>query len=127
MRVCFSFPRVPGTVSCMNPRIASMFLLAGASAAPAAGQLAAPNAAGVRAGHIHLYVSDVAAQQKFWTVMGGVPVANEKLQMIQFPGVFILVRRGETKGGTVGSIVNHFGFVWKDLPAEKAKWNAEGY
>lgn len=111
----------------MNPTIALAFLLAAALAAPAAGQLAAPNAAGVSLGHIHLYVSDVPAQQKFWAAMGGVPVANQRLEMIQIPGVFILLRRGETKGGTVGSIVNHLGFVWKDLPAAKAKWQADGY
>ena len=115
--------RVPPTAS---PTVASVFLLT-ALAMPAAGQLAAPNAAGVSLGHIHLYVSDVAAQQKFWATMGGVPVANQRLEMIQFPGVFILLRRGETKGGTVGSIVNHIGFVWKDLPAAKAKWQAAGY
>ena len=111
----------------MKPMVASVFLLVMALAIPAAGQLAPPNAAGVRPGHIHLYVSDVAAQQKFWATIGGVPVANQRLEMIQFPGVFILLRRGETKGGTVGSIVNHLGFVWKDLPAAKAKWQAAGY
>jgi catechol 2,3-dioxygenase-like lactoylglutathione lyase family enzyme len=47
--------------------------------------------------------------------------------MIQFPGVFILLRRGATNGGTDGSIVNHIGFVWKDLPAAMAKWQAAGY
>ena len=111
----------------MKLTIASVFLLAAAVATPAAGQLTAPNAAGVSLGHIHLYVSDVAAQQKFWATMGGLPVANQKLEMIQFPGVFILLRRSDTKGGTVGSIVNHLGFVWRDLPAAKAKWQAAGY
>src|SRR5687768_2037711 len=111
----------------MKPTIAFAVLLAVAPAIPAAGQLAAPNAAGVSLGHIHLYVSDVAAQQKFWVTMGGMPVANQKLEMIQFPGVFILLRRADTKGGTVGSIVNHLGFVWKDLPAAKAKWQVAGY
>src|SRR3954463_10286588 len=111
----------------MKPTIAFVFLLAMAAAMPATAQLTAPNQAGVRLGHIHLYVSDVAAQQKFWATLGGVPTANQRLEMIQFPGVFILLRRGETKGGTVGSIVNHLGFVWKDLPAAKAKWQAAGY
>jgi catechol 2,3-dioxygenase-like lactoylglutathione lyase family enzyme len=111
----------------MKARITLVFLLAATFAMPAAGQLAAPNAAGVTLGHIHLLVSDVPAQQKFWATLGGVPVANQRLEMIQFPGVFILVRRAETKGGTVGSIVNHIGFVWKDLPAAKAKWQAAGY
>jgi catechol 2,3-dioxygenase-like lactoylglutathione lyase family enzyme len=112
----------------MKSTLAFVVLLALAYTMPAAGQLAAPNAAGVRAGHIHLYVSDLAAQQKFWATMGGVAMANQRLQMIQFPGVFILLRGGaQTSGGTVGSIVNHLGFVWKDLPAAKAKWQAEGY
>jgi len=111
----------------MKAMIASVFLLAVVFTMSAAGQLAGPNAAGVSLGHIHLYVSDVSAQQKFWAAMGGLPVANQRLEMIQFPGVFILLRRGETKGGTVGSIVNHIGFVWKDLPAAIAKWQAAGY
>lgn len=110
----------------MKPIVALVALLLIASAAPAAGQLAAPNAAGVTLGHLHLYVSDVPAQQKFWAAMGGIPTANQRLEMIQLPGVFILLRRGETKGGTAGSIVNHLGFVWKDLPAAKAKWQAAG-
>jgi catechol 2,3-dioxygenase-like lactoylglutathione lyase family enzyme len=111
----------------MKAKIAFVSFLAVAFAMPAAAQLAPPNAAGVSAGHIHLYVSDVPAQQKFWATMGGVATANERLEMIQFPGVFILLRRATTNGGTVGSIVNHLGFVWKDLPAAKAKWQAEGY
>ena len=111
----------------MNATIASMFLLAAALTIPAAGQLAVPNDAGVSLGHIHLYVSDVAEHQKFWATMGGVPVMNQKLAMIQFPGVFILVRKAETKGGMVGSVVNHFGFVWKDLPAAMARWQTAGY
>ena len=112
----------------MKSTIASFLLLATAFTMPAtAGQLAAPNAAGVSLGHIHLYVSDVPAQQKFWATLGGVPIANQKLEMIQIPGVFILLRRADTKGGTVGSIVNHIGFVWKDLPAAMAKWQAAGY
>jgi catechol 2,3-dioxygenase-like lactoylglutathione lyase family enzyme len=112
----------------MKLTIAPGFLLAMALATPAAAQLAAPNAAGVRPGHIHLYVSDVAAQQKFWATLGGVPTANQRLQMIQVPGVYILLRGGgNTTGGTVGSIVNHLGFAFKDLPAQKAKWQAAGY
>jgi predicted enzyme related to lactoylglutathione lyase len=111
----------------MKFTIASVFLLALVFTTPAAAQLAAPNAAGISAGHIHLVVSDVPAQQKFWATLGGVATANQKLEMIQFPGIFVLVRRGDTKGGTVGSIMNHLAFVWKDLSAAKAKWQAAGY
>ncbi len=111
----------------MKSTILSACLLVAGLAMPVSGQLSPPNAAGVSLGHLHLYVTDVAAQQKFWTTLGGIPTANQRLEMIQFPGVFILVRRGDIKGGTVGSIVNHISFVWKDLPAAKAKWDAAGY
>ena len=111
----------------MYTRIESVFLLVAALTIPAAGQLAPPNAAGVSVGHVHLYVTDTDAHQKFWTLLGGIPVANQRLQMIQFPGVMILYRKAEIHGGTAGSIVNHLGFSFKDLPAEMAKWKAAGY
>lgn len=111
----------------MNVRTGFRFLLAAALALPAFGQLAAPNAAGVSVGHMHIYVTDTDAHQKFWTLLGGVPVANQRLQMIQFPGVMILYRKAQINGGTVGSIVNHLGFAFKDLPAEMAKWKAAGF
>jgi len=58
-------------------------------ALPLRAQLAAPNAAGVGLGQIHLIVKDVAAERRFFIeMMGGTPVDNEKISMIQFPGVF---------------------------------------
>ena len=111
----------------INPRIASVFVLAGAFMTHAAGQLAAPNAAGVSAGHMHLYVNDVDAQKKFWATLGAVTVMNQRLEMMQIPGVFILVRKAEIKGGTAGSIVNHLGLAFRDLSSEMAKWKAAGY
>src|ERR1019366_2910648 len=94
---------------------------------PAFGQLAPPNDAGVTLGHIHLLVKDVAAQQHFWTeIMGGKLVRNQKLEMIQFPGVYISLRQGEPTAPPAGSIVDHFGLVYKDLPVWLAKWKAAG-
>jgi len=107
----------------MTIRCVSLILML---AATVFGQLPPKNATGVSTGHIHLYVNDVAAQQSFWATLGGIPVANGRLEMIQFPGVFILVRKAETSGGPEGSIVNHFGMAWKDLPAAQAKWKAAG-
>ena len=94
---------------------------------PALAQLAAPNEAGVTMGHVHLYVRDVAAKQRFFTgMLGGVAVANQKLDMVRFPGAYIILRQAEPIGMPQGSIVNHFGFVWKDLPTWLAKWRAAG-
>jgi len=97
-------------------------------AIPVSAQLAAPNDMGVAMGHIHLYTSDPAAQQAFFVALGGKPMNNEKLQMIEFPGVFIVLRKSEmSKGGTVGSTVNHFGFFMKSVPDTVAKMKAAGY
>jgi catechol 2,3-dioxygenase-like lactoylglutathione lyase family enzyme len=94
---------------------------------PAFAQLAPFNDAGVTLGHIHLLVKDVDAQKRFWTaMMDGTPVMNEQLAMIEFPGVYILFRQGEATAPPAGSIVDHFGLVFKDLPASLAKWKANG-
>jgi catechol 2,3-dioxygenase-like lactoylglutathione lyase family enzyme len=108
----------------MNLRI--LFACAALGSAPLAAQLVAPNAAGDAIGHIHLNVKDVDAHLSFWTRVGGTPVNNEKLQMIQFPGIYIILRKQDSTGGTLGSVINHFGFHVKDFDASVAKWKAAG-
>jgi catechol 2,3-dioxygenase-like lactoylglutathione lyase family enzyme len=94
--------------------------------APAFAQLAAPNAAGVAIGHVHLNASDVDAQVKFWTQIGGKIVQREKITMAQFPGIYILIRKQDYSGGSVGSTINHFGFYVRDFEPSVAKWKAAG-
>jgi catechol 2,3-dioxygenase-like lactoylglutathione lyase family enzyme len=89
-------------------------------------QLLPPNGAGDAIGHIHLNVRDMEAQQRFWTAVGGTLVHNEKLIMVQFPGIYIVLRKQDSTGGTVGSRVNHFGFHVKDIDESVAKWKAAG-
>lgn len=109
----------------MNAR--ALLAFAVVAAAPLPAQLAAPNAEGISLGHIHLAVKNVDAQKQFWTgMMGGTLVKNGPLELIQFPGVFIMFRQADPAGPPEGSIVNHFGFVVKDLPAELAKWKGGG-
>ncbi|MGE0406785.1 MAG: VOC family protein, partial [Candidatus Korobacteraceae bacterium] len=93
---------------------------------PAMAQLAEPNQIGVTMGHIHLAVRDVDAHKQFWTTVGGTLVKNGPLDLIQFPGMFILLSKAEPSGPPAGSIVNHFGFTVKDWPASLAKWKAAG-
>jgi len=107
----------------MNAQL--FFSVAVFGAAPLLAQLASPNAEGVAMGHIHLAVRDVDAQKAFWTgIMGGTLVKNGPLEMIQFPGAFILLRKAEQPDPPAGSVVNHFGFVVNDMPAALAKWRA---
>jgi len=92
---------------------------------PALAQVAPPNAAGVALGHIHLLVKDVDAERRFFIdMMGGIPVENDKISMIQLPGVFVIISQGEPSGPSAGSTVNHFGVVLKDVAAYTAKWEA---
>lgn len=90
-------------------------------------QLAPPNDLGVALGHIHLTVKNVDAQKEFWTTgLGGAAVSNGPLSLIQFPGVFIMLRQADASGPPAGSIVNHFGLVYKDLAGARARWKAAG-
>jgi catechol 2,3-dioxygenase-like lactoylglutathione lyase family enzyme len=95
-------------------------------AVAASAQLSAPNADGVAMGHIHLTVRDIDASKSFFTLLGGTLVANGPLQLIEFPGVYVMLRKGEPSGGSVGSTVNHFGFQVKNMQNWLPKWQAAG-
>ena len=89
-------------------------------------QLAAPGDSGVVMGHLHLTVKDLDAQRAFWAALGGTPVQNGALALIQLPGTFVMLRQGTPAGGTVDSTVNHVGFLVKDIQPWIAKWQAAG-
>ena len=96
------------------------------AASPASAQLAAPNAIGAAIGHVHINAADVDAQVRFWTAVGGKVIQREKLTMIQFPGIYVLLRKQDSSGGTDGSTVNHFGFSVREFDASVASWKAAG-
>ena len=110
----------------MKKQFLMIVILAAMLATPAFAQLAPPNAMGVSIGHVHINASDVEAQQKFWTAVGGKIVNREKLVYAEFPGIFVLLRKMDYTGGSVGSTINHFGFFVKDFDAAVAKWKAAG-
>jgi catechol 2,3-dioxygenase-like lactoylglutathione lyase family enzyme len=89
-------------------------------------QVAAPNEAGVSMGHVHLVVQDLEAGKKFWTAMGGTHGTLGANEVFRFPGVLILVRKGDPSGGSVGSLVNHIGFWVANIQESVARWNAAG-
>ena len=107
--------------------LAAAVSLALVSSTPALAQLAPPNDIGVALGHIHVAVKDVEAQKQFWTTMlGGTLVTNGPLTLIQFPGVFVMLRQAEAAEPPAGSVIDHFGLVYKDLAAARARWKAAG-
>jgi hypothetical protein len=108
-------------------RIGTLCTIALLTAASLPAQLTAPNAAGVTLGHIHLIVKDVGAQTRFLVdMLGGTVVMNDKLTEIQFPGVYILLRQGDSIGPNETAVLDHFGFIIRDLPPLIEKWKAAG-
>src|SRR2546423_15638732 len=89
------------------------------------GQLPAPNENGVAMGHLHLNVKDVEESKKFWVdQLGATPVKLGNNEVMKFPGVLVFLRKAETSGGTEGSVVNHIGFLVRDLDTCLTKWKA---
>jgi catechol 2,3-dioxygenase-like lactoylglutathione lyase family enzyme len=106
-------------------RLAFLTALALLGASSARAQLVMPNQIGLTMGHVHLLVKDVDAQKKFFIdTLGGTLVKNGPLELIQFPGGFVMLRQGDASGPPAGTIVNHFGLTVKDMPAALAKWKA---
>jgi len=107
--------------------VAAVCSLACACSTPAFAQLAPPNDIGVALGHIHLAVKDVEAQKPFWTTMlGGTLVTNGPLTLIQFSGIFVMLRQADAPAPAAGSVADHFGLVYQDLAAARARWKAAG-
>jgi catechol 2,3-dioxygenase-like lactoylglutathione lyase family enzyme len=88
-------------------------------------QLPAPNAAGVAMGHLHLNVKDVEAAKSFFVdQLGATSVKLGSSEVMKFPGALVFLRKAEPTGGTEGSVVNHIGFLVRDLDPYVAKWKA---
>ena len=104
-------------------------LLFALSAATLSAQLAPPNASGISLGHVHLMVADPEAQKKLWVDLLGAEVTHMgSLEMLKLPGIFVIVGKARTAPteGSVGSTVNHFGFLVKSYAGMKAKLAAAG-
>lgn len=112
----------------MAMRTRAFFVLSLMAGASLHAELFPPNEAGVTMGHVHMIVKDVDVATRFWVDMiGGKVVTNGKIREIEFPGVYLLLRQGDATGPAAGSVVEHFGFVVKDLPPLLVKWKANGY
>jgi catechol 2,3-dioxygenase-like lactoylglutathione lyase family enzyme len=61
-------------------------------------------------GHLHYHVRDVEANKRFWISLGGTAVTIAGEPAIKFPDVFVVLTKGESSGGTDGSVVNHVAF-----------------
>lgn len=96
------------------------------SATSVRAQLSTPNASGIAAGHVHVNATDIGAHSRFWTQLGGKVVQRDKLTMVEFPGIYIILRKQDPTGGSIGSSVNHIGFHVKDFKNSVSKWVGAG-
>ena len=98
------------------------------TAGTAAAQSAPFNQVGVTMGHWHIASKDVEANKKLFLAMGGKLYMPGGNPLIMFPGLFINLNLGTEKGdgATVGSVVNHVGFIVNDVQQRVAQWKAAG-
>ena len=97
-------------------------------AGTAAAQPAPVNQAGVTMGHWHIASKDVEANKKLFVAMGGKLFMPGGQPLIMFPGLYISLVLGNEKGegGSVGSVVNHVGFIVDNVQKRVAEWKAKG-
>ena len=112
----------------MRVLIAALWLASMLATGTAAAQLAPFNEVGVTMGHWHFASRDVQANKKIFVAMGGTPISNGANETVVFPGIRINLSLGDAPGSgeSVGSVVNHVGFIVKNVQEQVAKWKANG-
>jgi hypothetical protein len=83
------------------------------TATGALAQIRQPNAAGVAMGHLHYFVDDVAANRDFWVSLGGTAVPFAAGEIVEMPGVSILISELEADSGS--SSIDHVAFRVQSL------------
>ena len=96
-------------------------------AAPALGQLAVPNAAGMTYGHVHLNVSDLELHKQIWVDhFGGVMVQKGALTAVRLPNLLVALTARAPTMGTRDTLMDHFGFKVRNMASFLQKWRAAG-
>lgn len=79
-------------------------------------QVVAPNAAGVSMGHLHFYVADVEANQKFWVSLGATVGNNLGMsRVLKLPGTVIVLTPSDKREPGDGSSIGHMAFRVKSF------------
>jgi catechol 2,3-dioxygenase-like lactoylglutathione lyase family enzyme len=90
-------------------------------------QLAPPNEAGMRMGHVHFNVRDVEAQKKFWvSQVGAKAIRVGKAEGVEIPGLIVLFRKQEPTGTVAGGVIDHLGLKVRKLDELMARFKAAG-
>jgi catechol 2,3-dioxygenase-like lactoylglutathione lyase family enzyme len=109
----------------MRRLISAVSLIASLTAGAAWAQPYRPNDAGVTMGHWHLNSRDVEANKKIFLALGGTAIKGGDFEIVRFPGVnvYLNLRAGTpaATGGTVGTVINHVGFLVPNVQEAVAK------
>jgi catechol 2,3-dioxygenase-like lactoylglutathione lyase family enzyme len=82
----------------------------------------------IQMGHIHLNVSDVEAQTKFWVgQFDAIPIRREGLVGVKVPGMLILFNRVAPTHLSDQTVLDHFGFKVRSRAEMVASCRAGGY
>lgn len=96
-------------------------------AIPGQAQLAAPNAAGMTYGHVHLNVADPVMHRALWIEhFGGDEFDRGIISGVKYPGMILVLSEREPTGGSQGTVMDHFGFKVRDIEPMVEKWRAAG-
>jgi catechol 2,3-dioxygenase-like lactoylglutathione lyase family enzyme len=71
-------------------------------------------------------VQDVDANRRFWLALGGTTVRAGGEDAIQFPGLLVVVTKGNGSGSSEGSVLNHVAFRVRSLSMTLAALQAAG-
>src|ERR1700758_3904846 len=86
-----------------------------------------PNEVGVTMGHWHLNSADIEANKKVFVALGGTAIKSGDFDIVRFPGVNVYLNQRPgtpaATGGTVGSVINHAGFLVPNVQDALAKLN----
>ena len=114
----------------MKILISALWLISNLAAGTAWAQAYPYNEAGVSMGHWHLNSRDVEASRKIFVGMGGTAIRPGDFEIVRFPGVavYLHLRPGAppANGGTIGSVVNHVGFIVNKVQESIVRWKAVG-
>lgn len=108
----------------------TLFAALAASATRLPAQIPVLDGGAVGMGHLHTLVSeaDFDAHRRAWIEGLGARVEMlGPLEAILLPGVVVVIKKGESAGGSEGTMVNHVGFLVRDLEARVAHWKSLGF
>jgi catechol 2,3-dioxygenase-like lactoylglutathione lyase family enzyme len=90
--------------------------------------IAAPALAQLEMGHIHLNVTDVEAQTRFWvSQFDATPLHREGIEGVKVPGMLILFNRAKPTHLSDATVLDHFGFKVQSRDAMVKACREAGY